>query len=113
MQKKCSKKLNSKIFLDTTFDLTKIKRKKINVKESSQLPWPTEKTFLVKLKVPRKSPEILKLPSIVQKIFAFTKRTIATPDKTSGFNTLLGSHFVLAPTPPSSSRDSENQWIRF
>ena len=79
----------------------KNKEKKFDVKESSQLPWPTEKTFVIKLKVPRKSPETLKLPSIVQKVFAFTKKTFVTPDKTSGFKILPGSHFVLA-------RDSEN-----
>ena len=95
----------------STFDLIELKREKINVKESSQLSWPTEKTFVIKLKLPRKSLEILKLPSIVQNIFAFEKKTVVTPDKISGFNTLPGSHFVLAPTPPSPSCDSENQWI--
>ena len=88
--------------------MKKNKEKTFNVKESSQLPWPTEKIFVIKLKVPRKSPEILELPSIVQKVFTFTKKTIVTPDKTSGFNIHPGSHFVLAPTPPTPSRDSEN-----
>lgn len=83
------------------------------MKESSQLRWPTKKSFAMKLKVPKNSPEILKLSSVVQKVFAFTKMTIVTPSKTSGFKKLPGSHFVLASTPPSSSSESENQRTRF